>query len=159
MSILKVDTLQASSAARVLSPGHIVQVVTNTYSTETSSGSSSFSDTGLSATITPTSTSNKILVLCNLCSAGMQQNSGADAQGKYKLLRGSTDLMEAVTRSYDYGNSGLIMFGHYLMSWLDSPSTTSATTYKLQQRLIAGTSIRICESDNPSIMHLMEVAQ
>ena len=159
MSILKVDTLQPATGARVLSAGHVVQVVTNTYSTETSTGSTSYTDTGLTGTITPTSTSSKILVLCNLCSSGVQQTSGADAQGNYKLLRGSTDLMEAVMRSYDYGNSGHIMFGQYLMSWLDSPSTTSATTYKLQQKRVAGASIRICESNNPSLMHLLEVAQ
>ena len=159
MSILKVDTLQPATGSRVLSAGHIIQVVTNTYSTETASGSSSFSDTGLTATITPTSTSSKILVLCNLCSAGVMNSSGADANGYYKLLRGSTDLVQGLQRTYDYGNSGSIIFGQHLLSWLDSPSTTSATTYKLQQRLTSGSSIRVCEGNNPSIMHLLEVAQ
>ena len=159
MSTLKVDNLQASSAARVLSPGHVIQVVTTTYSTQTSSTSSSYSDTGITATITPTSTSSKILVLCNLCSAGVLNTNGADADGNYKLLRGSTDLMEARQRAYDYGNSGLIIFGQFLMSWLDSPSTTSATTYKLQQKITTGSSIRVSESNNPSVMHLLEVAQ
>lgn len=159
MSILKVDTLQPATGSRVLSAGHVVQVVSNTYSTETTSGSSSYSDTGLTATITPTSTSSKILVLCNMCAAGVMQNSGADAQGLFKLVRGSTDLNEAVNRAYDYGNSGSISFGQFLMSWSDSPSTTSATTYKLQQKCTVGTNVRICEGNVSSVMHLMEIAQ
>ena len=160
MSILKVDTINEKTTGNgVHIAGHIVQVVTNTYSTETTSGSSSFSDTGITATITPTSTSSKILVLCNLGSAGVMNSSGADANGYYKLLRGSTDLTQGLQRVYDYGNSGHIAFGQLLMSWLDSPSTTSATTYKLQQRLTSGSSIRVCEGNNPSVMHLLEVAQ
>ena len=160
MSILKVDTIsEKTSGNGVQIAGHVVQVVTNTYSTESTTASTSYTDTGLTGTITPTSTSSKILVLCNLCSAGVVQTSGADANGNYKLLRGSTDLIEAVTRSYDYGNTGHIMFGQFLMSWLDSPSTTSATTYKLQQKRVAGASIRICEGNNHSLIHLMEIAQ
>ena len=171
MSTLHVENLKGLSsggnANKIIVPsgqtlsaaGHIIQVVTNTYSTETASGSSSFSDTGLTATITPTSTSSKILVFCNLCSAGVMNSSGADANGFYKLLRGSTDLVQGLQRTYDYGNSGSIIFGQHLLSWLDSPSTTSATTYKLQQRLTSGSSIRICEGNNPSVMHLLEVAQ
>jgi len=160
MSILKVDTInEKTSGNGVHIAGHVIQVVSNTYATETASGSSSYSDTGLTATITPTSTSSKILILCNFCSAGVMQNGGADAQGLFKLLRGSTDLMEAVNRSYDYGNSGSIIFGQFLMSWSDSPSTTSATTYKLQQKCTVGTNVRICEGNNPSLMHLMEIAQ
>lgn len=153
------NTVLIPSGQTLHAPGHVIQVVTNTYSTETTSGSTSYTDTGLTGTITPTSTSSKMLVLCNLCSAGVVQTSGADAKGNYKLLRGSTDLMEALTRSYDYGNSGHIMFGQFLMSWLDSPSTTSATTYKLQQKRVVGASIRICEGNLPSVMHLLEIAQ
>jgi len=160
MSILKVDTISEKTTGNgVHIPGHVVQVVTNTYSTETVSTSSSYADTGITATITPTSTSSKILVLCNLCSSGVLNTSSADANGFYKLLRGSTDLMEARQRAYDYGNSGLIIFGQHLTSWLDSPSTTSATTYKLQQKITAGSSIRVCEGNNPSVMHLLEIAQ
>ena len=160
MSILKVDTInEKTSGNGVQIPGHVVQVVTNTYSTETTTAAGSFTDTGITATITPTSTSSKILVLCNLCSAGVLNSSGADANGFYKLLRGSTDLVQSLQRTYDYGNSGSIIFGQHLMSWLDSPSTTSATTYKLQQRLTSGSSIRVCEGNNPSVMHLLEIAQ
>jgi len=160
MSILKVDTInEKTSGNGVAIPGHVIQVVSNTHATETISTSSSFSDTGITATITPTSTSSKILVLCNVCSAGVLNDSGADANGKFKLLRGSTDLFEGLQRAYDYGNSGSIVFGQFLMSWLDSPSTTSATTYKLQQKITAGSSIRVCEANNPSLMHLMEIAQ
>ncbi|BAQ89650.1 hypothetical protein [uncultured Mediterranean phage uvMED] len=160
MSILKVDTInEKTSGNGVHITGHVIQVVSNTYATETASGSSSYTDTGLAATITPKFATSKILVLCNMCAAGVMQNGGADAQGLFKLVRGSTDLNEAVNRSYDYGNSGSIIFGQFLMSWSDSPSTTSATTYKLQQKCTAGTNVRICEGNVSSLMHLMEIAQ
>ena len=159
MSTLYVDNLEPNLGSRVLAAGHVVQVVTSTYATETVSTSSTYTDTGLSASITPTNTSSKVLVICNFCSSGVQQTSGADANGFFKLVRSSTDLYESIHRSYDYGNSGQITFGSYVMSWLDTPSTTSATTYKLQHRLQAGTSVRICESNKPSIITLMEIAQ
>ena len=158
-SIIKVDQIQLADGSTPnaqdlgLAAGSVIQVVTSTYATETSSGASSYTDTGLSASITPSNTSNKILVLCNLCSAGVQQTGGNDANGKFKLVRGGTDLYESIHRSYDYGGSGQITFGSYLMSWLDSPSTTSSTTYKLQQQLAAGTSIRICESNNTCLLY------
>ena len=153
------EIVEANAGAGVHIPGHVIQVVTSTYATETVSGASTYTDTGLSASITPTNASSKILVICNFCSAGVQQTGGADANGFFKLVRDSTDLYESIHRSYDYGNSGQITFGSYVMSWLDSPSTTSATTYKLQQRRQAGTSVRICESNKPSVITLMEIAQ
>jgi hypothetical protein len=164
MGVLKVNTIQlengnAPTAADLgFAAGSVLQVVNTTYSTETSSGASSYTDTGLSLSITPTQSSSKILVLCNMCSAGVQQTSGNDAKGFFKLVRDSTDLYESIHRAYDYGGSGQITFGSYLMSWLDSPSTTSSVTYKLQQKLSAGTSIRICEGNETSVMHLIEIA-
>ena len=159
MSILKVDTLQPATASNVNIAGHVVQVVQGTLGSAANTNTTSYSDTGLTATITPTSATSKILVLCNMCASGVMQNGGADAQGLFKLVRGSTDLNEAVNRSYDYGGSGSIIFGQFLMSWSDSPSTTSATTYKLQQKCTVGTNVRICEGSVSSIMHLMEIAQ
>ncbi|MEK9895453.1 MAG: hypothetical protein VW518_03365, partial [Burkholderiaceae bacterium] len=63
------------------------------------------------------------------------------------------------TRAYDYGNSGLIMFAPFEMSYLDSPSTTSATTYKLRHKLTTGNSIRISNDNRATHIQLMEIAQ
>lgn len=157
MSTLYVDNLQPNLGSRVMAAGHVVQVVQATYSTETSSISTTFSDTGLSASITPTSTSSKVLILFSLGSSGVN-NTAAEARGYYRLMQGSTELYRMDIRSYDYGNSGSISFVAHGQSFLDSPATTSSVTYKIQQRSSTGT-IRVCESNNQIQMQLLEIAQ
>ena len=64
MSTLEVKAIQAPTGFDLQMPaGHIVQTVQSTYATQTSSTSSSFVATGLTASITPSSTANKILIL------------------------------------------------------------------------------------------------
>tara|TARA_Y100000592_G_C5452198_1_gene309356 strand:+ start:256 stop:774 length:519 start_codon:yes stop_codon:yes gene_type:complete len=140
-------------------PGHVVQVVQATYATETVSGSGSFTDTGLSVSITPTSTSSKVLVMVNVASSGVVNNGGADARGNFRIERGGSTILGSDIRSYDYGNSGSILFGAFFLSFLDSPASTSALTYKLQQQLSTGASIRVCEGNNTIAMQAMEIAQ
>jgi hypothetical protein len=145
-----------------MAAGHVVQVVSVDYATETQNGSGSFADIGLSGSITPTSTSSKILVVCNLNSAGVVNNSGADAKGRYRLLRDTTEILESLHRAYDYGNSGSIDFGSFALSVLDSPATTSPVTYKVQQIKDAGSSIRVNEGGGGTrkcTLTLMEIAQ
>lgn len=159
MSTLYVDNLAPNLGSRVLAAGHVVQVVQGSYSTETISTASTYTDTGLEAIITPTSTSSKIMIFVSIANAGVLNNVGADARGLYAIARGSTTLFECDTRAYDYGNSGLIMFAPFEMSYLDSPSTTSATTYKLRHKLTTGNSIRISNDNRATHIQLMEIAQ
>ena len=159
MSILKVDTLQPATGARVLSPGHAVQVVQATFATETQSTASTFTDTGAEITITPTSTSSKILVMATITCAGVVNSSGADARGFFRLWDGTAQLIRTDVRSYDYGNSGSIQWGSWQLNYLDSPATTSAITYKVQQSLTTGSSIRVCEGNREMSMQAMEIAQ
>jgi len=117
--------------------GKVLQVVSTTKTSPfTASISASFTDvTGLSATITPASTSNKILVVCTV-------NWGTSTvyAAMLKLLRGATAISigdaggsrtqastSGMTHTYD-NNRGL----NAAFSVLDTPSTTSATTYKVQ---------------------------
>ena len=152
------DALTIDSSDNVYIPGHVVQVVQSTFATETSTTSSSYSDTGLSASITPRSTSSKILVVVSLGSSGVSNSSGADARGRYAIIRGSTNIHTVDVRAYDYGNSGSISFTPGCITFLDSPSTTSATTYKLQQKAVAAT-IRVCNDGYTIAMQLLEIAQ
>jgi hypothetical protein len=158
MSTLYVDTITEKTVGNgVQIPGHVVQVVQSTYVTETSTTSTSYSDTGLSASITPKSSSSKILVLFSLGSSGVN-NTAAEARGYYRLVRGSTELYVMDVRSYDYGNSGSITFVAHGQAFLDSPATASSVTYKIQQKASTGT-IRVSESNNQIQMQLMEIAQ
>ena len=155
MYVNKVQELNVGSGVQI--PGHVVQVVQNTYAAETSSTSSSYTDTGLSLNITPLNSSNKVLCIVSLGSSGVINGSGADARGRYKIVRGSTDVHYVDVRSYDYGNSGSIMFAPGCITFLDSPATTSTTTYKLQQSAGSGT-IRVCEGNRVVAMQLLEIA-
>ena len=120
-----------------MAEGSIIQVK-QTFKTDLfSTTSSSFVDiTGMSVEITPSSTSSKILVEVILNSGG-----GSNLYAGVKLLRGSTaiGLSTAVSQSNQVnaffganGANGNVKMGTFGQKFLDSPSTTSATTYKLQ---------------------------
>jgi len=79
MSTLEVKAIQAPTGYDLQMPaGHILQTVTQTYSTPTSINSTSFTSTGLTKSITPTSTSSKILVIVNLAAETFQQGNAAN---------------------------------------------------------------------------------
>jgi hypothetical protein len=101
--------------------------------TATNIASTSFSDTGLSASITPSSTSSKILVVVNQnLVTNIDTNLG---NSKIQLLRDSTTVIswaENIAR-IEAGNQSAVKFGHLVtFNYLDSPSTTSSVTYKTQ---------------------------
>ena len=115
--------------------GNILQVVqTLKTDTATTTSTNTFVDTGLSVSITPSSASNKILVTANLnFSAGDMQNIA------WRLVRGSTDLYMGDAASNRTRASGAVRVStnqdaehqNCTSVFLDSPNTTSATTYKV----------------------------
>lgn len=107
--------------------GTILQIITATYSTATSNSTSTYADTGLSASITPLSTSSKILVSVNQAGLLKQTNNTAMV---LQLLRGST----VIQKFGRFGNTDttLTQSGNATTMYLDSPATTSSTTYKTQ---------------------------
>ena len=109
--------------------GKVLQVVHASTSTETASSSTAFATTNLTATITPTSASSQVLVLVsqNGCLVDTQANQGV----KLQLVRGAT-VISAITdrQSYNSGNNFSMTGASF--NWLDSPATTSATTYKTE---------------------------
>ena len=151
------DTVLIPSGQTLHAPGHVIQVVQSTLATETASTSSTFSNTGLSLSITPNSNTSKIMVMFSLGSSGVN-NTAPEARGYFRLMRASTEIYRMDVRAYDYGNSGSIDFGVYAQSYLDSPATASSITYSIQQRSSSGT-IRVCEANNQIQMQLMEIAQ
>ena len=147
-----------------MSSGSIIQVVqaikTDLYST---SSTSSFSDVpSLSLTITPASASNKIFIVAN-----MTHNISTASDFAYRLLRGSTALGNSTVGSE--GNRVGLACGTndgdrgspVCLSFLDSPNTTSATTYKIQVNHQNGTyrlNSRQGQWDGSSTITAMEVA-
>jgi hypothetical protein len=114
-----------------LPTGSVLQVVNGTYGTLVSSGTATYIDTGLTATITPTSASSKILVL--VAQNGVSKTASGTASVGLILLRGSTTI-NGIALSWGYGLSSRIDDNTLSTCYLDSPATTSATTYKTQFR-------------------------
>ena len=108
--------------------GNVLQVVNANYGTQTSSTSATFADTGLTATITPSNASSKILILVN--QAGVYKAN--DAYMYLQLLRGSTKILDFERFGALTGTTASNGIGSCSLCYLDSPSTTSAVTYKTQ---------------------------
>ena len=155
-----------------MAEGSVIQVVQSSATSTVSNTTTTFADSGLSGTITPTSSSSKILVYI-VQSVNLKQTSAVG--GGFQILRGSTVIQEAAAIDASsrpiqiyFGNvaSSVNWYFHHPLQVLDSPSTTSATTYKTQMRLaISGSSREISAQpqtdgsiDGISRMILMEVS-
>ena len=120
--------------------GKIGQIQTSNLTTHYTINTSSFADIGLSCAITPTATSSKILILYKL------QYSNASGEGwTGRLVRDSTNIAlgtgngTACTVSFATANANNYWSLEAGGSFLDSPNTTSATTYKFQASPNSGT--------------------
>jgi len=105
----------------------VLQVVNATSSTAWTNNTSTYSDiTGLSASITPQSTSNKVLVVINIQGAGKTNNTNLDL----RVRRGTTTIQNSLG---NFGTgSNLNQNGGITLIWLDSPATTASRTYTVQ---------------------------
>ena len=115
--------------------GNVIQVVNATYSTEVTNSTTSYADTGLTASITPTSSSSKILVIVSQ-PLGIYKATSDTTSAFIKLLRGSTAIQtntNAIQIRAAASTNGNIYVGSFAsLCYLDSPATTSSTTYKTQ---------------------------
>ena len=138
--------------------GSVLQVVNATYSTQTSTTSTSYVDTGLSASITPTSSSSKILVFVDL--AGVGKEGGGSGQRIFtRLVRNSTQLYVIDALIAYTATDGTSTIGSSSTNYLDSPATTSATTYKAQFYNQAGSGLVYVQwNSSTSTITLMEIA-
>ena len=131
-TVLTADSAEATGlkwAAPAGGGGKVLQVVNATTSTATTSSSSTFADTTLTATITPTLNTSKVLVLVSQNGCLKATN---DTALQLRLLRGATVISD-FARLAGYTGSAATNFGDgSSLSYLDSPATTSATTYKTQ---------------------------
>jgi hypothetical protein len=117
----------------VSSTPRIAQVVTATTTSSTAAtGGAGFVDvSGLSVTITPTLSTSKILIVTSFVILG---SGTAYQSGQVQLLRGATSLNQELIGSYYPGgaSTNFAVYLPYDKSYVDSPATTSATTYKMQ---------------------------
>ena len=118
----------------VMPTGSVLQVVSTASTTENTTTSTSFVTSGLTLSITPSATSSKIYISANF----MGYNNTSTAITFYSLYRGSTELGGSsgmsLYRQQDTADEEVIS-----MSYLDSPSSTSALTYAVYFKVSSGT--------------------
>ena len=174
--VVDTDMIAAGAVTAVKSSGRkILQVIQVTHTAEVSTTGITYVDTGLSASITPSSSSNKILVM--VTQRFFIQRSTDQARGGFRLLRGSSVIMQGPNtqngqepggegQSTNLGGSTQVA-GAFNCTFLDSPSTTNSTTYKTQfanNQSSASPTIFVNSlnnnsgEDGVSTMTLMEVA-
>ena len=172
-STLTVDNIVgATSSDKIHIPGHVINVVSTKFESVFSFSSTSFtnisaSGQSLSATLTPVSTSSKVLIICNIPMVG---NDGSSGVG-FGLTRNGTLVGQGTSGTTqntiatkfhptDYNDYSGTSF-----NFLDSPSTTSSVTYQVQALASGGTTVYVNRrhSDTyfgaPSVITLMEIAQ
>ena len=143
MSTLSVDTIQGqTTAANVKLPaGCVVQTVNTSFSTQTKVTATSYAAiSGASLAITPKFATSKILVMVNFSTRVYDGNTNY-ANGSFQILRGSTAISGSVPTdgsgtfeigAFDSGGSSVELNHRYHNTILDSPNTTSATTYSVK---------------------------
>ena len=140
MSTIKVDRIEPQDGLQSNAMGGIVQVVRVVHTGQVSSNSTTYVSTGLQASITPRSASNKIMVSFehSIYHDGGSNTSNIHTLHGIKILRGTQDIYipaSNVDGSYEFGvrdddNSHLNgHFGRSRVEYLDSPATTSPITY------------------------------
>ena len=174
MSTLAVNALQAQTgttvslptghkivgtdAASIVAPGHIIQQVFSISVSEESTTSNTYVDTGLHLIITPKYSNSKILILGSISLYQPTNNSVAAMSVK----RGSTIFGNSIWGlGYIYASAGGGIVNQVPINYLDSPSTTSATTYRVMlSRGSTGTGTAyISVNSTPSSLTALEIAQ
>ena len=149
MSTLKVNNVEDLGADPVVTngvlvksafpAGTILQVVSTAKTDVFSTASATFTTvTGLTASITPSTSTSKILIFAQIAYSGQS----AQSVGHFKVTRGGTDIyvgdsgssrVQAVFGGYNQADNGAAVYSGSIM-YLDSPATTSSTTYQVEVR-------------------------
>jgi|TARA_B100001939_G_scaffold338140_1_gene343358 hypothetical protein len=138
--------------------GFVRQVVSVNGSTADAKTATSYADiTGMSLAITPTATSSKILIIAKV--NVLVTGGGGDVGARVQPLRGSTVLASNYSELYisDAGSADPGTIGELKINYLDSPNTTSETTYKLQGAVPSGGTATFQFDSKFSTLTLMEI--
>ena len=127
----------------------------------TTSNSSSYQDTGLNQSITPSATSSKIIIIVCLDVMGWGDRDRRPMCGVfYGSVSNSNKLCRQETGEYHTGDSGSYSYGGQTFWFLHSPNTTSQVTYRVGLKSADGSSVRVQGDSTPdtrSYMYLQEV--
>ncbi len=134
--------------------GKVLQVVTGTTTTSSTTTSTSYVATNLTASITPSSTNNKILVL--LSAVADTRSSGNEVE--YTLYRGGSNVLGGGTGLFgNHYNSTARQQSQMNYCYLDSPSSTSSLEYKVYHKTVNASSCTFAGEGATASMVLMEI--
>jgi len=153
---LKADSTTASGLAWSAIGTKIGQVVNTNFTANTVTSSTSYVDiTNFTASITPTLSTSKVLVMANF-SGYLDGIPSSIPVSYYQIVRGSTALYSGASLGFYSGgiSSGVTIYPMQTLIYLDSPSTTSSTTYKIQTKANTGNN---AGANGVSSLTLMEV--
>jgi hypothetical protein len=163
--VLTADSTTATGLKWAAGGGKVLQVVSATYSTQVQITGTTYGDTGLSLSITPTSATSKVLVMVNQ-TLRANTSSGTGTGAAVKLLRGATTIYNPNGADYEihYWVTSAVagareVYDMKSLVYLDSPATTSATTYKTQMRGTGATDTATAQqaSSAVSVITLLEI--
>ena len=146
--------------------GAILQTVFASEGNQTTNTTTSYANTGLSASITPSSSSNKIQIMISQ-PYRLGRASASDVSGAIQLYRSVSGSETAVTGNQGYllyfdaaglgSSNGVYMYNVYSVSFQDSPSTTSAITYLTKARTYSSSSDIKTQYNGAAYITLMEI--
>ena len=139
---------------QMLGTGAVLQVVQGTFTSTFSTSSTSFVSTGLTASITPKFSNSKILVQM---SGSQQQITGNSSV--LTIYRNSTNISPNSGNGFSVmytGSTGVL--ASCAIVYLDSPATTSSTTYTIYFRVSSGSAALFGDGNGAGIITLMEIA-
>jgi len=157
LSVLYVDNLQPNLGSRVMAAGHVVQTIhVSTNTKNTLSTQDARVKTGLTASITPTSTSSKILIVGDMCLA----KDGGNAYAGIWLYKDGSEIVMLEDSALYTGDSGQ-NYNRFPLTYLDSPATTSSVEYAfyVAKEGAASANVFINTDNARSGITLMEIAQ
>jgi len=140
----------------------VVQIVTGTTTTSATNATATYADTNLTATITPTSASNKVLVIVNQNGAGKGRDTATSNPNLWwqgRIMRDATEIT-VFEQGGGYNNAATVnYFAGVSATYLDDPATTAATTYKTQfrQNVATGDGCGVQFQSSKSFITLIEV--
>ena len=139
MALTKINnnTLSAITGLPAGVGGKVLQVQNQHFTTFVTTTSTSFADTGITKVITPSATSSKILITVAL---KLATSTDSNERIMTQIVRGASVIALNERTLLSNASATQAMVGY---QFLDSPSTTSATTYKIQWRCINGITVKL----------------